>query len=92
MLFINYNCLQSPEKVVETAKYHNCLVAAACLMVSFIPAVAYIVARLTSKETVFTLDNAHLAGLWAKTTATMNSTFNYLIFFSGKTKYYVATC
>ena len=46
-----------------------------------IPSLVYFVLRQTSKETQFTLDDAHLAGLWAATVSTMNSTFNCLIFY-----------
>ena len=37
--------------------------------------------RLNSKETENTLDSAEPAELWARTAASMNSTFNCLIFY-----------
>ena len=52
-----------------------------CLNLLSIPSLVYIALRQTSKEAQFTLDGAHLAGLWAGTAASMNSTFNSLIFY-----------
>ena len=59
----------------------SCLLAVACLMTLFMPALIYIGLRLTCKETKFTLGNTQLAGLWARTAASMNSTFNCLFFY-----------
>ena len=58
-----------------------CLLVIACLMALSIPTFVYIVLRLTSKENENTLDTAELAGLWARTTSSTNSTFNCLIFY-----------
>ena len=57
------------------------LLVVACLMTLFMPALIYIGLRLTCKETKFTLGNTQLEGLWARTAASMNSTFNCLIFY-----------
>ena len=59
----------------------SCLLVVACLIVLSIPTFVHIGLRLTSKQTEFTLDNAQIAGLWAHTIASMNSTFNCLIFY-----------
>ena len=59
----------------------SCLLVVGCLIVLSIPTFVHIGLRLTSKETEFTLDNARIAGLWANTIASMNSTFNCLIFY-----------
>ena len=59
----------------------SCLLVVACLIVLSIPTFAYIGLRLTSKEKEDTLDNATIAGFWTKTTGSMNSTFNCLIFY-----------
>ena len=93
MLFINYKLFTvarkcrnnriSPEmkKSFSLKNISSCLLAVACLIVLSIPAFAYSVLRLTSIEAEFTLDNAELTLLWARTTASMNSTFNCLIFY-----------
>ena len=95
MLFINYKLFsiarksrknkEIPSKMKKSASLKNissCLLVVVCLAVlSAIPLSLYIVLRLTSKETEFTLDNAHIAALWAKTTASVNSTFNCLILY-----------
>ena len=52
-----------------------------CLIVLSISTLVYIGLRLISKERQSALDNAHLAALWARTTATTISTFNCLIFY-----------
>ena len=59
----------------------SCLLVVACLIVLSIPTLVYIGLRLISKEKQSALDNAHLAALWARTTATTISTFNCLIFY-----------
>ena len=94
MMFINYklftvtrksrrNIRKAPEmnKSFSLKNISGCLLVVACLMVLSTPNLIYIVLRLTSKETENTLDNAGLAGLWARTTGSMNSTFNCLIFY-----------
>ena len=59
----------------------SCLLAVACFVVLSIPAFVYIGLKTTSKVKTFTFDNADLVGIWGKTIATMNSTFNCLIFY-----------
>ena len=92
MVFINYKLFTvagksrrnneiSPQmkKSFSFKKISSCLLVVACLFVLSIPTFVYIGLRLTSKETEFILDNARLAGLY--TIASMNSTFNSLIFY-----------
>ena len=94
MLFINYKLFNvarksrrnseiSPEmkKSFALKNITSCLLVVACLIVPTIPLFVYIGLRLTSKETKFTLDNAQIAALLAYTIASMNSTFNCLIFY-----------
>ena len=94
MFFINYKLFTvasnsrrnneiSPEmkKSFSLKNISSCLLVVACLIVLSIPTFVYIGLRLTSKETEFTLDNAQIAGLWAHTIVSMNSTFNCLIFY-----------
>ena len=94
MLFTNYRLFTvarknrrnnkiSPEmkKSFSVKNVSSCLLVVACLMVLSIPTFVYIVLRLTSKETEFTFDNAYIAGLWGRTIASTNSTFNCLIFY-----------
>ena len=95
MLFINYKLFTvarksrrnneiSPEmrKSFSFKNISSCLLVVACLFVLSIPTFIYIALRLTSKEVEFTtLDNARIAALWAQTIASMNSTFNCLIFY-----------
>ena len=93
MLFINYKLFKvarqsrtnkiSPEmkKSISLKNISSSLLVVACLILLSIPASVYIVLRLISKETEFTLDNAELTLLWSRTTASMNSTFNCLIFY-----------
>jgi Ca2+/Na+ antiporter len=92
MLFVNYklftiarksrrNNAISPEmkKTVLSKTISSCLLAVVCFVVLNIPVFLYIGLTLTKKE--FTLDNAILPGFWAATIASMNSTFNCLIFY-----------
>jgi hypothetical protein len=94
MLFINYklflvvrksrkNKRISPEikKTFSLKNISSCLLAVACVVVFSIPLVIYIGLTIHSTETTYTLDNATLAALWAKTMALMNGTFNCLIFY-----------
>ena len=94
MLFINYKLftvarksrknngiLPEAEMKKSFKKISSCLLVVACLSLMSIPTLVYIVLRRTSKETRPTLDNAEIAGLWAVTAHSMNSTFNCLIFY-----------
>ena len=94
MFFINYKLFTvarksrrdkeiSPEvrKSFSFKNISSCLLVVACLFALSIPTFVYIGLRLTSKETEFTLDNARLAAFWSQTIASMNSTFNCLIFY-----------
>ena len=94
MFFINYKLFTvarksrrnneiSPEmkKSCSLKKISNCLLVVACLSVLTIPTIVYIGLILTSIETEYILNNAEFVGLWAKTIAAMNSTFNCLIFY-----------
>jgi hypothetical protein len=94
MLFINYklflvvrksrkNKRISPDmkKTLSLKNISSCLLVVACLVVFSIPAFVYIGLRINSPETRNTLDNATLAGMWARTIMLMNCTFNCLIFY-----------
>ena len=94
MLFVNYKLFtvarksrrnkEIPPEMKKSFSLKNissCLLIVACLFVLSIPASVFIVLRGNSKETENTLDNAQLAGLWTKTAASMNSTFNSLILY-----------
>ena len=96
MLFINYKLFSVarksrkdnellPEAEMKKSysfkKISSCLLVVACLSLMSIPSLVYVVLRQNSKEARFTLDTAHLAGLWAITATAINSTFNCLIFY-----------
>ena len=90
MLFINYKLFTIARKSRrnnETKKSFSlkniscCLLVIACLMALSIPSFVSVVLRLTFKEKQITLDSTHVVGLWARTTGSMNSTFNCLIFY-----------
>ena len=92
MLFINYKLFKvarksrknnriSPEMKKSFKKISSCLLVVACLSLMSIPFLVSFVLRQNSKDTRFTLDNVQIAGLWADTVCTMNSTFNCLIFY-----------
>jgi hypothetical protein len=94
MLFINYKLFLVVRKSRKNKRISremktpfslknisSCLLAVACVVVVSIPIFVYIGLRLNSPETGYTLDNANLAGLWAKTISFMNCTFNCLIFY-----------
>ena len=94
MLFINYklflvvrksrkNKRISPEiKNASSLKtISSCWLAVACVVVLSIPISVYIGLTIHSTESTYTLDNANLAALWAKTMALTNCTFNCLIFY-----------
>ena len=94
MLFMNYKLFRiarknrrkketSPEikKTFSLKNISSCLLSVACLVVLSIPVFVYIGLTITSKETVFGFDELYLLGLWAKTVASFNATFNCLIFY-----------
>ena len=94
MLFINYKLLQvvrksrknkriSPEikKTFSLKNLSSCLLVVACGVVISIPVFVYIGLRINSPETAYTLNNANLTLIWARTIALMNCTFNCLIFY-----------
>jgi hypothetical protein len=73
----------SPE-IKKTFSYRNissCLLAVVSFIVLSTPAYVYYGIRATSKETKFTLDGLNILRLWIKTVASINSTFNCLIFY-----------
>ena len=93
MLFINYKLFTiarktrrnngiSPEmkKSFSWKNISSCLLAVACFVVLSVPVFVYIGLSTNLKDSS-TLDNANIAGLWARTIASMNSTFNCLIFY-----------
>ncbi len=94
MLFINYKLFAiarksrrnngvSPEmkKTFSLKNVSSCLLAVACFVVLSIPVFVYIRLRITSKIKHSPLGNADIAGLWCTTIASLNSTFNCLIFY-----------
>ena len=93
MLFINYKLFLvvrksrknkiSPEmkKTFSLKNISSCLLVVACGVVVSIPWFVYIGLRINSPDTEYTLDNANVAGLWGKTMALMNCTFNCIIFY-----------
>ena len=92
MLFINYklfiiawkgrrNDRISPVMKKFCLKYlSSSLLAIACFVILSIPTFVYIGLRANLKY-MSTLDDANIAGLWAKTIFTMNSTLNCIIFY-----------
>ncbi len=93
LLFINYKLFiiarksrrnkgVSPEmkKTFSLKNISGCLLAVACYVVLSIPAFVYSGLRITTKYSS-TLDDAYIAARWAVTIASMNSTFNCLIFY-----------
>ena len=68
------------QKAFSLKQISNILLASACVALLSIPVSAYIVLTLTSKATA-TSANAKCVRLWSTTVASMNSTFNCLIFF-----------
>ena len=100
MLFINYKLFNVARKsrrkneisleMKKSFSFKNlssCLLVVACLIVLSIPTFVHIGLRLTSMETEYILNNVEFVGLWAQTIASMNSTFNCLIF-TGKIRHY----
>ena len=94
MVFINYklfiiarksrrNNRTSPEikRSISFKNISSCLLAVACYVVLQFPGIIYTGLAMASKETEMSSDKVKLAVLWAKTSITMNSTFNCLIFY-----------
>jgi amino acid transporter len=94
MLFINYklflvvrksrkNKRISPDikKKFSLKNISSCLLVVACVVAVFIPTNIYIGLRINPPGTAYTLDNATLAGMWARTILLMLCTFNCLIFY-----------
>ena len=94
MLFINYKLFIiarksrrnngiSPEikKTFSLKNISSCLLAAACFVVLSIPTFVYIGLRITTKNPFTLLDDAEIAAFWSRTIASMNSTFNCLVFY-----------
>ena len=69
------------KKTFSLKNISSCLLVVACVVVISIPWCVYIGLRINSPETAYTLDNATLAGMWARTIVLMNCTFNCLIFY-----------
>ena len=94
MLFMNYKLFTiarksrsnrgiSPEmkKIFSLKNISSCLLAVACFVVLSIPVFVYIGLRITSKEGTFTLNDAELVAIWARTISSVNGTCNCLIFY-----------
>ena len=93
LLFINYKLFiiarksrrnkgvsREMKKTFSLKNISGCLLAVACYVVLSIPVFVYSGLRITTKYSS-TLDDAYIAALWAATIASMNSTFNCLIFY-----------
>ena len=91
LMFINYklyriskqnrrNNAMSPQQrsKINLKNVSTCLLAAACVVVLFIPSSLFVVFGFLGK---LTITNVKLLYVWAITLYTMNSTFNSLIFF-----------
>lgn len=72
------NSAKRSSKIIST-----CLLVVICNAMLSIPAFVYIALRITSryKSWIYDVDNAYFFGFWAKTIASMNCTFNCLIFY-----------
>ena len=94
MVFINYKLFIIAKKsrrnneisaeIKKSFSFKNissCLLAVACFVVLQFPAIIHIGLSMASKEKPMLSDKVKLALLWSKTSLTMNSTFNCLIFF-----------
>jgi hypothetical protein len=93
MFFMNYKLFAiarsrrnnriSPEtKMTFSLKnISSCLLAVVCFVLLRIPVFVYIGLTTTMSEKKLNLDNVFVAGLWASTITSMNSTFNCLIFY-----------
>ena len=69
------------KKTFSWKNISSCLLALASFVVLSVPVIVYSVLRIGSKDKDTTFDDAELVGLWARTIASMNSTFNCLIFY-----------
>jgi hypothetical protein len=93
MFFMNYKLFAiarsrrnnriSPEtKMTFSLKnISSCLLAVVCFVLLRIPVFVYIGLTTTMSEKKLNLDNVFVAGLWASTIASINSTCNCLIFY-----------
>ena len=94
MLFINYKLfsvvrrnrrnneiLSERKKAFSLTKISSCLIATVCYVVLSIPVIVYIAIEMNSRDTTLNFGDATIAGLWLETTASINSSFNCLIFY-----------
>ncbi len=88
MIFINYKLFIIARKrhrnnriSLGMKNISSCLLAAACILVLYIPGSVYIGLGINSKETSTLSDNSSLARFWNRTFLSMNSTCNCLIFY-----------
>ena len=87
MIFINYKLFiiarkrHRMKKTLPLKNISSCLLAAACILVLYIPGSVYIGLGINSKETSTLSDNTSLARFWNRTFLSMNSTCNCLIFY-----------
>ena len=77
----NNEILPETKKSFSLKNVSSCLLAVACLILLSTPCLVYIGLIQISKEKGLGLDNAYLAGLWARTAGSINSTLNCLIFY-----------
>ena len=76
----NNNTAPEMKKSFSLKNISSCVLAVACLVVLFAPVLTYVGLRIFSNENKLALNNTTLTGLWARTIASTNSTFNCLIF------------
>ena len=91
MLFINYKLFivvrkcRTKKKSYDMRKFSfknisSCMLAVACYVVLSIPTFVYIRLTTSSSKASVALDNVNIARMWARTSVSINSTFNCLIF------------
>ena len=90
MLFINYKLFRvirksrrntARSKMFSLKNVSSCLLAVVRFMALTIPVFVYAGLMINSAQTTVTLDSSSLTGIWAMMIASMNSSFNCLIFY-----------
>jgi hypothetical protein len=69
------------ENTFSLKNVSSCLLAVACYVTLSIPVFVYVGLRMNSAYKMLNLDSSNLTAIWCMTIASMNSTFNCLIFF-----------
>ena len=93
MFYVNYKlfmvvtkCRTNRQKSHDMRKFSfknisSCMLAVACYVVLSIPTFVYIRLNTSSSKASVALDNVNIARMWARTSVSINSTFNCLIFY-----------